>query len=687
MFRFHIQQKIAIFTLAFFVLFGFSFSAFGAEAVYPDDRDFKHEYYLAQIKALTAWDIIKEAPEVVVAVIDSGVDIEHPDLYQNIWQNKGEVPGDGLDNDQNGYIDDVYGWDFIANNNDPRPKINGNYTVLGVNHGTVVAGVIGAMGNNNFGLAGVAWKIKIMPLRVMDGQGAGDSRNVYQAIKYAIAHGVQIINLSMVGGVNDPQLGEIIATAYRAGTIIVAAAGNETNSEYRDDDFSLNLSIHPQYPICHDGPSVGDNFVLGVGSVDYQDKKSNFSNFGSQCLDVVAPGENFYGTLYFSPVMPEFKKYFGGWWSGTSLAAPQVSGAAALIKSLRPDLNNKEIYQLIINNTDNLDSINPVYRGILGSGRLNLEKAIVAAQAASNVGGRLIVGSGPGFKPAVSLFDFDGILRHNFLAYDKAFKGGVSVATADLDANGLKEIITAPGPGGGPDIRIFKANGSLDRHWFAYDSKFSGGVNVAAAIFNGDAKIITVPQGKTKPLVKIFSSDGTLQKEFLAFNANFTGGVNLALADISGDNEPEIIVGSGPGQKPWVRIFSFSGKLLKEFLAYDPSYSGGVKVVGFDVYGDRRAEIIVSPQKKLSQKIKVFAPSGDLNFQWSLSGYSPQDAITVSAHNLSDTPQLLVSRVIPANAKNSLAIEFSYYDAKGKLLKNIKIPTTDNLGNINLIVK
>ncbi|MDP2586449.1 MAG: S8 family peptidase [Candidatus Komeilibacteria bacterium] len=689
MITYQLQQKIAIFILAFFVL-----SFYGAPGVMgqgltvsevTNDPKLGSQYYLAQIKALQAWSTIADAPEIVVAVIDSGVDIDHPDLAANIWKNQDEIAGDKIDNDNNGYVDDVNGWDFIVDSSDPRPKVAAPYSVLGINHGTLVAGVIGAVGNNGFGLSGVAWKIKIMPLRVMDAQGAGNTKSVYRAIRYAIDNKADIINLSMVGEAFDPSLQDIIAEAYRAGMIIVAAAGNETNNAYQTDDFSLNLGIHPQYPICHDGYKEGDNFILGVGSVNGQDKKSRFSNFGSKCLDLVAPGESFYGTLYFSPVLPEFKEYFGGWWSGTSLAAPQVSAAAALLKAYRPDLKNSEIYEILIKSADNIDARNLNYVGLLGGGRLNLPAALAAAAAASDSAAKLLVAPEYGFAPLVSLYNLNGELRSSFLAYAENFKGGVNLASADIDGDGTKEIITAAGKTGGPHVRVFNNDGTVLKQFFAYDAKFNGGVNIAAQNIDafGQAKIITAPQSNYQPLIRIFNVDGELLKEWLAFDAKFTGGVNLALGDINGDNEPEIIAASGPGQAPLVRIFTQQGKLVKEFLVGDKNWRGGVKVSAADLYLDSRTEIITIPQAGAKPMVRIYSASGQLELEWS-AGETTKDKISITA-----LPRVYAeeAKLLIALADSNQRPQISAFNYRGQLLKNFVALSEGITGGANLAGK
>ena len=575
-----LKNKFFYLALAGLMLTSFSapaVSSLAQEILSPDDLNLGYQYYLNQIDAFEAWKIVNQSSKVVVAIIDSGVDIDHPDLAGNIWHNQGEVK-DGQDNDHNGYIDDLNGWDFVMNNNDPRPKFAGGYTSLGINHGTLVAGVIGAVGNNHFGIAGLSWKIQLMPLRVMDAEGSGNTNAVFQAIKYAITKGADIINMSMVGQAYDPLLEQVISEAYEAGVVIVAAAGNETVGEHRED-LSLDLAAWPQYPICHDGPN-GENYVLGVGAVDKLDVKSRFSNYGSRCLDLVAPGEGFWGVNFFSPVVPGYNKYFGGYWSGTSLAAPLVSGTAALVKALRPDFSNKEIYDLIKANADNINGYNPKYTGQLGAGRLNLLKVLKAAGGSDFDGYLLIAGASAGL-PEVKTYNYLGLNRASFLAYQEKFSGGVNLTSADIDSDGSREIITAAGLGGGPHVRIFKQDGTLVSQFFVFDKKFSGGVNITSGDLDGDgvAEIICAPMGKMSSLVRIFDWHGALLKEFSVFEDRFKGGVNLSLVDLNADGIKEIAVAAGVGRgegkikrmatKAAAASDNSSKKNLVVFISYD----------------------------------------------------------------------------------------------------------------------
>ena len=646
----------------------------------PSDGNLSYQDYLTQIKALEAWDIAHNSPEIVIAVIDSGVDVDHPDLTENIWHNSMEAK-DGLDNDENGYIDDLIGWDFVLNSPDPRPKFGGDYTKLGIDHGTLVAGVIGAVGDNAFGVSGLSWKVKIMPLKVMDGEGSGSTSSVYHAMKYATDNGADIINLSMVGNAFDPLLDKAIAEAYEKGLIIVAAAGNES-ADGSTDDISLDLNKNPQYPICHDGGG-DNNYILGVGAVDENDVKSKFSNYGSKCLDVVAPGENFWGLNFFSPVIPGFNKYYGGYWSGTSLAAPLVSGTAALIKSIRPDLSNKQIYQLIIENADDINNLNPRYRDLMGGGRLNMEKALKAAGGEAAIGS-LIIAPASGYQPKVGTFNSFGNMQSEFWAYSQNFYGGVSLASVDLNNDGLKEIITGAGKTGGPHIRIFNSKGEVLQQFFAYETTFTGGVNVAAGDVDGDgyADIIVAPLGGKEPLVKVFTFDGLLKNQFVAYEKDFKSGVNLGLADINADGIFEIITGNGSGRTAEVRIFNSQGQLLRSFLPYG-LFNGGVKVAAYNLMGDARTEIIVYPETNYDSQIRIFSASGDIISLWQpwTDYQADHGSLTVGNIDGDDLAEIIVGNVINSQSKVKI------FKADGQLKNQFLVFGDSFNGGVNLSIK
>jgi subtilisin family serine protease len=227
----------------------------------------------ADIDAPEAWDITTGSTNVVIAVIDTGVAWDHPELAGNIWTNTGEIPGNGIDDDGNGYRDDTRGWDFVDNDNDPM-DFHG--------HGTHVAGTIAGVGNNNRGITGVMWTARIMPLRFLDASGFGSVAGDMEAIAYAVSNGARVINASYGGYYYSQAQRDAIFYAQSAGVLFVAAAGNEAN----DND------TNPSYPSSYDLENI-----IAVAATDQDDNLASFSNFGAASVDVGAPGVNTYSTL------------------------------------------------------------------------------------------------------------------------------------------------------------------------------------------------------------------------------------------------------------------------------------------------------------------------------------------------------------------------------------------------------
>jgi len=579
-------------------------------AIIPSDTYYKNQWHLIKIKAPEAWDYTRESPEIIIAIVDSGVQISHLDLRDNIWSNKNEIADNGADDDKNGFIDDVNGWDFVNNTADPNPKFSNGFTEAGILHGTIVAGVAAASGNNASGISGVTWRTKLMPLKVLNDSGEGSTDKVIKAIDYAINNGADVINLSFVGFGFSKSLDAAIRRAYESGIIIVAAAGNE-----QDQGEGYSLDQTPMYPACHDGNN-GENMVIGVVATDTLDQKASFSSYGFNCVDIAAPGVNIYSTSVYSPAQSVagsfFDKYYDGYWSGTSMAAPIVSASVALVEAANPALNRNQVIDILINNADNINRLNPQFLNQLGSGRINLAGSVKEASASlTETTAKLLISPRGNYEAIVKTTGKKGSVEQEFVAYGSNFRGGVNVAAGDVDGDGVDEIITGAGPGGGPHVRIFSADGSVKGQFFAYNQNFRGGVNVAVGDVDGDGvdEIITGAGPGGGPHVRIFSADGNVKGQFFAYSPAFRGGVNVAAGDVDGDGVDEIITGAGPGGGPHVMIFNADGKAEGQFFAYDSAFRGGVNVAVGDVDGgarNKKDEIITGAGPGGGPHVKIF---------------------------------------------------------------------------------
>ncbi len=291
------------------------------------------DYAKAKMNTLAAWNITQGSDGVIVAVIDSGMNLHHPDLLVNLWTNPNETESQpGVDHDGNGYTNDVHGYDFYANKSNPEDE-NG--------HGTHTAGTIAAA-KNNMGVIGVAPKVKIMPLRFLGPQGEGSTQGAIQAINYAVKMGAKVISASWGGGAYSAYLAQAIQNAQAAGVVFVAAAGNE----------GRNLYYSPTYPATYPG-------VISVGATDANDQMASFSNYGTNEVLITAPGVQIQST-YLNQGYQSL--------SGTSMATPQVSGAIALALSLNPRLNLEQLRTNLCNTADSIGG-NSVKCGRINIGR------------------------------------------------------------------------------------------------------------------------------------------------------------------------------------------------------------------------------------------------------------------------------------------------------------------------------
>lgn len=295
----------------------------------------------ADIDAPAAWDSHSgENSSVLVAVIDTGVDYRHEDLAANHWVNPGEIAANGIDDDGNGYIDDVYGYDFYNSDADP---FDGN------SHGTHVAGTIAAVGNNGIGITGVSWGAKIMAVKFLSDSGSGYTSGAINSVLYAADMGARIMSNSWGGGGYSQALEDAIWTAYDANALFIAAAGNS----------SSNNDASPHYPSSYNVPNV-----IAVAATDHNDELAYFSSYGATTVDLAAPGVNTYSTTPGNGY---------GYKSGTSMATPHVSGAAVLLLSQDPARNTDGLKSLILDTVDPLSSLSGI---TLTGGRLNVLNAV-----------------------------------------------------------------------------------------------------------------------------------------------------------------------------------------------------------------------------------------------------------------------------------------------------------------------
>ncbi|PKO15852.1 MAG: hypothetical protein CVU39_10035 [Chloroflexi bacterium HGW-Chloroflexi-10] len=342
----------------------------------PDDLHFSEQWGLTQINAPAAWDVVTGSEDVVIAVVDSGSDASHADLASQYWTNPGEIISNGLDDDNNGYIDDIQGWNFVDNDADLSDNTG---------HGTQVAGVIAASTNNGVGVAGVCWDCKLMIIKVVQSGGVANYSDIASGVLYAAQKGADVINLSLGGYSDSATLKAAIAAASQT-AVVVGGAGNDTSS-------------NAFYPAAY------DDYVLAVAGTTSLDKKVDTSNFGTW-VDVSAPGElistTFNGGSYGSA-------------SGTSMAAPFVAGLAGLLRSQHQDWLPNQVRAHIIHTTDSIEGLNPDYAGSLGSGRINAGQAVtMPAQPELSISGYTVNGITAGTTAPGSAVNLMVTLRNNW---------------------------------------------------------------------------------------------------------------------------------------------------------------------------------------------------------------------------------------------------------------------------------
>ena len=417
---------------------------------------------------------------IVVAVVDTGIDYNHPDIRANVWINQKEVPGNRIDDDGDGYVDDVQGWNFDAETN----------SVLDDNgHGTHVAGTIAASGNNGIGVIGVAWQAKVMAVKGLDSNGDGRDSALARAIIYAAGHGADVINDSW-GGVGDSKtIADAVSYAHQLGAVIVAAAGNDS-ADARD--------YHPG----------GLWNVITVAATDSDDRMAEFSNWGSR-VDVAAPGVDILslrasGTSLGSPLNANYTRA-----NGTSMAAPHVSGAAALILAQHPEYSNEDVRQAMRVSSDELalDPYDPVHQ----YGRMNAAAAftvqdVLEAKISAPFDG--ITGRGD--------ITITGVARGaHFAYYNLEYGAGESPAswtmmqTSTLQSSGtLGRFDATAVPNGRYTIRLTVYNRAGQAFTDSIRLTAAAAAIVSPALPNGDASAMMYMPGLTIPITGTAVANG-----------------------------------------------------------------------------------------------------------------------------------------------------------------------------------
>lgn len=584
----------------------------------PNDTDYKSLYGIPLTGTNLAWNVSTGNPDFVIAVIDSGVDYTHPDLAANIWTNLGEIPDNGVDDDGNGYVDDVHGYNFSNNTGDP----------LDVDpHGTHVAGTIGAVGNNGDGVTGINWNVKIMALNFLGtGPDSGALSGAIASLNYAVTMGAKVSNNSW--GSDGGGRSAAFTAARDAGHIFVSSAGNGGFDGVGDNNDQNPLRMPSNYSTQFDN-------VIAVAAIDNNNQLGSFSNYGVRTVTLAAPGVQILSTV------PG-----GGYdtYDGTSMATPHVAGAIALYWGANPTLT----YQQVI---DKLKSSVDVYPNLIGKvatgGRLNVANmfdyvptippVVVPAPVGSDVvrvlapggttelaltphpgymGGVTIASgdvTGDGVADAVTAASFGGHVKvfdgatgaelRSFYAF-AGYRGPIDLAVGDVNGDGIGDIIVAANLNG--HIKVFDGRtGAMTFSQFVY-AGYAGAIKVSVADTNGDgvSELITAAEGGLGVHVKTFAAGTqTLRDSFLATPPGFWKDFSLSAFDMDGDEVAELLVSQGPR----VRVVNAETKAVRaDFLAFDPLSNVPVVVQAGQFKGNNKPQLVVIAEPQGKSHVKVF---------------------------------------------------------------------------------
>lgn len=476
------------------------------------------------IDAVEAWSITHENSNTVVGVVDTGILYSHPDLQNNMWVNTAEIPNNGIDEDGNGVVDDIYGYNAITGNGNPLDDHG---------HGTHCAGTIGAVGNNSNGVVGVNWTVKLMALKFLDSSGSGTMDAAISAIEYAVTMkqsgvNIKVLSNSWGGSEYSQTLNDAISAANSAGILFVAAAGND----------SKDTDQVPNYPSNYDQPNV-----VSVAAIDQNGNLANFSNYGTTTVDIAAPGVDIFSTY-----INNSYQYL----SGTSMATPHVSGVAALVAGYDSSLNPSALRRRLMLTAKPLSTLNGIMQspGIVNAlnaltdARTNLpelpeeveySKTSIPAAYDSNLGTR-VLNSDDGY---ISL-----ALPFNFTFFGQSFNSiAISANGRVIPLSSEQSIPTALDYSNSPVAGISVYHDDLYPSPFSSDSGVWANTNSSFATITWVValyphRLSTDSQKELRFQLKIYSS-GKLEYHYLDTytndnNYDFGASATVGVAPVSG---------------------------------------------------------------------------------------------------------------------------------------------------------
>jgi len=633
-----------------------------------NDPKGKQHWSFKDIGAYEAWDITTGSRDVIVAVIDNGFDATHPDLKDNVWKNEDEISNNKVDDDNNGYIDDVWGWNFVGSDQNGDGKLKGdelqgdNNPIPDVshltksqkddgfyNHGTIVAGLIGAVGNNKTDMAGLNWNIRLMNLKVLSNIGEGRETGLTEAIYYAIDNGAHIINISAVGG-NSKNLKNAIDAAYEKGIVVVAAAGNNAES----------LKTSPLYPACSDAGSKVQK-VLGVSAIEESHRLASFSNYGSNCVDITAPGVNIGSLVRYDPDEGLRTSYSDGW-DGTSFSTPLVTGAAALIKAVQPEWKAPQIYDALLKNTHRTPPANDeAYKNMYGSGLLQVDKAVEYALK-QRVDFTLLQGIGLVDTTSGSFVEITKDKKITSSSYSFLQK---ITGFAAYKEDGKTWYATIRPILGKNRVTIYFAQWQKIKH---FDVPLTIQGTMYAGQFSSDeTEILFAPLSKSQPFT-LYSLDG---KKVGEMSLDVPGSmVSVQILSSVGSNKKDIGVVSKEGTKYILTIFD--GNFKKETSLTLPGVGKVSTVSRGDIDADGKVEYIVLSQKGPSATVSIVDTQGKRREQFPLSN-------TVSAGDF----QFILGDFTGDKKDDIITLEKNtdklvIWKKSGEMLQSVKFPRSSN---------